>query len=288
MSWLRWLFGNSDDHVQELARRLDVPAQELLHLEPRYRHFRIPKRHGGHRTIYEPAPELKRIQRRIHRRLLARLRCHEAATGFRPGRSIVHNALPHVGKAVVVRMDLWEFFPSTRAERVHQYFRFLGWNRRTSQLLAKLCTHRGGLPQGAPTSPVLSNLVNYQLDARLDALARRLGATYTRYADDLTFSFAEDDPVAIRYLVRRTKTILAEYGYRFNQRKKLAVCRRHQQQRVTGLVVNQYVNLPRRTRRWLRAVKHHMATGRQASLTPQQLDGWYALELMVYHQGQQK
>ncbi len=287
MSWFRWLFGSSGHNVQELARRLDVPAQELLHLEPRYRHFRIPKRRGGHRTIHEPAPELKRIQRRIYKRLLARLRCHEAATGFRPGRSIVHNALPHAGKAVVVRMDLREFFPSTRAERVYQYFRFLGWNRRTSKLLTELCTHRGGLPQGAPTSPALSNLVNYQLDARLDALARRLGATYTRYADDLTFSFAEDDPVAIRYLVRRTKTILAEYGYRFNQRKKLAVCRRHQQQRVTGLVVNQYVNLPRRTRRWLRAVKHRMATGKQASLTPQQLDGWYALEVMVYRQGQQ-
>ena len=282
--WLRGLFDPGRFDLEELARRLDVSSDELLNLEPKYRHFTVPKRGGGIRFIHEPHPELKRMQRRILRRLLRRLACHPAATGFRPGLSIVHNAIPHVGKAVVVRMDIRNFFLNTRAERVARYFRFLGWKRQAVNVLCRLCTDMGGLPQGAPTSPMLSNLVNYPLDARLAALARRLGADYTRYVDDLTFSFAEDDPSAVRYLVRRTKGILAEYGYWIHHRKKLRICRQHQQQLVTGLVVNRQVNLPRKTRRWLRAVKHRMATGRDATLTPQQLDGWYALELMVYNQ----
>ena len=228
-------FDSSPLGLQELSQRLDVPVATLLQVKPRYRRFTVPKRSGGQRTILEPEPKLKQLQRRVHRRLLRRLRCHEAATGFRPGLSIVHNALPHVGKAVVVRMDLFQFFPQTRAERVRRYFRFLGWNRRAVNALVQICTYRGGLPQGAPTSPVLSNLVNYPLDARLAALARRLGADYTRYVDDLTFSFAEDDPAAVRYLVRRTKSILAEYGYWINHHKKLRISRPHQQQLVTVL-----------------------------------------------------
>src|SRR5262249_44280484 len=152
---------------------------------------------------------LKTIQRRILRRLLGRLRCHPAATGFERGRSIVTNARAHVGKAVVVQMDLKDFFTSTTTRRVRKYFRKTGWNREAADLLIRLCTHQGGLPQGAPTSPRLSNLVNYRLDARLARLAgrrrlydprtgqrigsREIGAKYTRYADDLTFSFQSDD-----------------------------------------------------------------------------------------------
>jgi hypothetical protein len=104
---------------------------------------------------------------------------------------------------------------------------------------------------------------------------------YTRYADDLTFSFARDDHGAVEAVIWLTKRILSDFGYRLHHKRKLTIRRRHQRQAITGLVVNDSVALARSTRRWLRAVRHHLATGREASLTPAQLAGWEALEHMV-------
>src|SRR5207302_7349161 len=134
--------------VEELARRLGITEEELHAVEPAYREFSIAKRGGGRRNILAPEKNLKELQRRILRRLLARLRCHPAANGFERGKSIVSNARCHVGKAVVVRFDLKDFFTSTSVARVHKYFRKIGWNRAASKLLVRLCTHEGGLPQG--------------------------------------------------------------------------------------------------------------------------------------------
>ena len=281
VSLVKRLFQGRGYDVRELARRLDIAADELRAVEPAYRVFTIPKRSGGRRTITAPDDALKALQRRILRRLLSRLASHPAALGFERGHSIVTNALGHARRAVVLRMDLRDFFPSTSTERVRDYFRTIGWNRPATDLLVKLCTYEGGLPQGAPTSPRLSNLVNHGLDARLAGLARAAGATYTRYADDLTFSFSQDDPAVIRRVIRSTKRIVAQDGYRLHQRKKLHIRRRHDRQIVTGLVVNDRVGLPRPIRRWLRAVEHHVATGREATLRPVQLAGWRALQSMI-------
>jgi RNA-directed DNA polymerase len=185
-------------------------------------------------------------------------------------------------------MDLKSFFESTSAERVTRYFQTIGWDGEASQLLVRLCTHDRGLPQGAPTSPRLSNLVNFRLDARLSRLAQKYDAVYTRYADDLTFSFAADEPKAVHAVIRATKKIVGEIGYTLHQRKKLHVRRRHDRQVVTGLVVNQCVALPRATRRWLRAVEHRLSLGREATLTPAQLAGWKALQAMIAKQGAEK
>jgi hypothetical protein len=277
----RWLRDGSGHGVEELARRLGRHPAELAAFIPVYHEFSVPKRSGGQRLLCAPAGPLKLLQRNILRRLLARLRCHPAATGFQPGQSIVTHALRHAGRAVVVRLDVRDFFPSTGEDRVRKYFRRIGWNRPAARLLTRLCTHRGGLPQGAPTSPRLSNLVNYKLDARLAAMARKLGLSYSRYADDITLSFPVDDRRLIRYMVRFAGRVAASEGYRLHGRKKLHIRRRHQQQLVTGLVVNQGVRLPRATRRWLRAVEHHLRSGRSATLTPQQLAGWRALQAMV-------
>src|SRR5262245_4186551 len=288
--------------IDELARRLGISIDALHSVPISYREFRMPKRSGGTRRILAPNGALKAVQRTILRRVLGRLRSHPSAHGFERGRSILTNAQAHVGRAVVVRMDLKDFFPSTSARRVFQYLRRIGWNRPAARLLTHLCTFEGGLPQGAPTSPRLSNLVNYRLDARLTGLADRrrvynprtaghleerpVGATYTRYADDLTFSFPTDDRKLIRYVVRMTKHIVASEGYELHLHRKLRVLRRHTRQQVTGLVVNDWVNLPRATRRWLRAVEHRLATGRAATLTPAQLAGWRALRAMVEAQSE--
>ncbi|HUR53545.1 MAG TPA: reverse transcriptase domain-containing protein [Gemmataceae bacterium] len=278
--WVRFRAGAGFD-VAELARRLDVPAEHLHACRPTYHPRQIPKRSGGVRQLSVPAADLKALQRRILRRLLKRLRCHPAAKGFQPGESIVTNALPHAGRAVVVRLDVRDFFPTTTTARVLRYFRRIGWNRPAAELLTRLCTHAGGLAQGAPTSPRLSNLLNYRLDARIAGAAAKVGARYTRYADDITLSFGEDDRDRVRSLIRFVRKAAGEEGYRVHGRKKLRIRRRHQQQRVTGLVVNAGVRLPRRVRRWLRAVEHHLATGRPASLTPEQLAGWRALGYMI-------
>ncbi len=284
MGLFDWLRKGSGHGIEELARRLEVGADELQGVTPAYRKLTIPKRTGGSRRIHAPEPSLKKLQRRILRRVLGRLRAHPCATGFEHGHSIVSNALPHRGQAVVVRMDLKDFFDSTDAKRVQRYFRKIGWNRDASELLVRLCTLDGGLPQGAPTSPRLSNLVNYHLDARLAGLAHGLGGAYSRYADDITFSFPSDDRDAIRAAIRTTKLVAKDLGYRLHQHKKLRICRRNARQLVTGLVVNEGVNLPRATRRRLRAVEHRLRTGRDATLTPEQLAGWRALQTMVAKQ----
>ncbi len=293
----------------ELARRLGLPLSQVQATELAYQEFTIPKRSGGRRTIAAPQPALKGLQRRILRRLFSRLKSHPCATGFERGRSIVTNAAAHVRADVVVKMDLEDFFGSTEADRVRDYLRAIGWNADAADLLVRLCTHAGSLPQGAPTSPRLSNLVNYEMDARLAGLAGKLGGAYTRYADDITFSFRGADvsaasPTAARNpktlqlgpprggvegllhactasAIGLTKCIVADYGYRLHKKRKLHVRRRHQCQLVTGLVVNQQVALPRRTRRWLRAVAHRLQAGRDASLTPAQLAGWDALASMI-------
>ena len=267
--------------LDELARRLGLSLEQLRTVQLGYRTFTIPKRGGGQREIQAPEAALRDLQRRILRRLLRRLRCHPAVTGFERGHSIVTNALPHVNRSVVLRMDLKQFFISTTAKRVHGYFRTIGWSTEAAELLTRLCTHDGGLPQGAPTSPRLSNLVNLPMDHRLAKLAARCGAVYTRYADDLTFSFDAQGRASVASTIRATKSIVRFYGYALHTREKLHIRRRHQRQLVTGLVVNQRVALPRPIRRRLRAVAHHLATGRPATLSPQQLAGWHALLSMI-------
>lgn len=268
--------------VDELAEWLNVPRKQLVSIEPMYRRFTIPKRSGGQREILAPSDDLKRIQRRILRRVLNGLTVHPCATGFERGRSIVDNALPHRQPAVLVKLDIIEFFPSTEAERIRRLFLSCGWGRAASDLLTHLCTYEGSLPQGAPTSPRLSNLVNRLLDEELENIATGFGANYTRYADDMTFSFSADEPHQVSDLLFNVRHTLGRWGYTAHHRHKLSVRRRHQRQEVTGLIVNgDRPRLPRETRRWLRAVRHRVATRGYGTLTAEQLTGWESLERMI-------
>jgi hypothetical protein len=119
-------------------------------------------------------------------------------------------------------------------------------------------------------------------------MAKKMGLVYTRYADDITLSFPTDDRKLIHYMIRFVRRLARESGYRVHGSKKLRIRRRHQQQRVTGLVVNERARLPRATRRWLRAVDHHLRTGRPATLTPAQRAGWSALEMMIVEQSEKR
>ncbi len=269
----------------ELVRRLKTDESALAALRVHYSPMQIPKRSGGLRQLHVPDKALADLQRTILHRLLAKLPVHPAATAFGKGKSVVTNAGPHCRKPLIIKLDVMDFFGTTTAARVEDYFRTIGWNRQAAKRLTELTTLNGGLPQGAPTSPALSNLVNYQMDVRMAALAQKAGAAYTRYADDITFSFGESATRQMAALVIfRARKTLMDFGYRMHRGRKLRMVRSHQQQIVTGLVVNQKPNLSRKTRRWLRAVEHHVAKGKEATLTPQQLAGWQALRKMIHQQ----
>lgn len=274
--------------LDELSRRLGIPLQTLQSTPILYRQFTMPKRTGGVRTISVPDPALMTVQRAILRRLLSRLHAHPAAHGFERGRSIATHAALHARRAVVVRLDIQDFFGRTAAKRVNAYFRAIGWNSEAAELLTRLCTHtvdgtkRIGLPQGAPTSPRLSNLVNHRMDKRLSALARRSGGVYSRYADDLSFSFDDSAKHNAGRIIWPTGGVLEEFGYRLHTRKKRRIMRSSQRQTVTGLVVNDGVRLTRERRKWLRAVEHRVAKGdRRPTITLAQLRGWQAFKSMI-------
>jgi RNA-directed DNA polymerase len=267
--------------MNELAARSGLSAEALVGAAPTYRTVRVAKRSGGERTLRVPDAATKALQRQLLHRVLGHVPVHPAAHGFERGRSIVTNARPHAGRPLVIRMDIVDFFDSTGDRRIRRLFRVLGWDAETAALLTRLTTDNGSLPQGAPTSPRLANLVNVRLDARLAALASARNATYTRYADDLTFSFLDADHGAVADILAATRKIVGQEGYRLHLDRKLQIRRAHHRQLVTGLVVNQGVALPRARRRWLRAVEHHSYTGNPASLTRDQLAGWQALESMI-------
>lgn len=267
----------------DLARRLGIPPEELRSFRPTYTTFTIPKRSGGVRTITAPEPSTKAVQRRILRRLLARLPAHESAHGFERGRSIVTNAAVHRDPAVLVKLDIEDFFGRTRTARIRRYWRVIGWDREAAAVLTRLTTHGGGLPQGAPTSPRLANLVNVRLDARLTGIAWTHGARYTRYADDLTFSFERDDGPGVRQLIHAVQsTVRAEGRYRLHLHRKVEIRRPHERQAITGLVVNRGLpRLDRARRRWLRAIEHRRRSGGGPTIDDERLRGWHALETMI-------
>jgi RNA-directed DNA polymerase len=266
--------------LRDLAVKLKLPQADLVQHMVQYDITAIAKRNGGKRILYVPDRATKHLQRKLLQRLIGRLSIHDKVHGFRKGHSIVDNAAEHVGREVIVKLDIVDFFPSTSSKRVEYAFRGAGFNQKTAAVLAGLTCYEGGLPQGAPTSPALSNYVNKNMDKKLYKLAIGLGARYTRYADDLTFSFLVYSREDIHSLLISTGKILNYYGYRLNSKKK-RIIRQHRQQLVTGLVVNERVNLPRKTRRWLRSVGHRIETGGKATLTNSEFRGWLSLLKMV-------
>lgn len=223
------------------------------------------KRDGSLRWIEQPRPILKRIQKLIASRVLNNIPLHAAAHGFRLQHNIATCARNHIGKEVVVRVDLKDFFGSIHFARVHTLFVIAGYPRRVATLLAWLCTappvpdlglNETRLPQGAPTSPSLANAIAYRLDRRLHGLGQSVGAEYTRYADDLIFSGDDSFAGRTQRFVTSAAAIVMEEGFDLNFRKT-RVMRRGHQQRVLGLTVNERLNTPRKEYETLRAILYN-------------------------------
>ncbi|RKF44509.1 reverse transcriptase [Paraburkholderia fungorum] len=251
------------------ADRWRLPAQSAATPLHHYSYKAIEKRDGRCRIIEVPKSRLRALQRKVLHGLLDRIPAHDAVHGFRRGRNAVTFAAPHAGKAVVIRFDLTDFFASVHSGRVYSVIRALGYPLEVARALTALCTNRvpsarllapdvrdridwlerqryrnRHLPQGAPTSPALANLCAFRLDLRLAGLARALGATYTRYADDLAFSGGDDLARVAQRLEIRVAAIAIEEGFAVNLRKT-RVMRRGTRQHLAGVVVNSHPNLAR-------------------------------------------
>jgi len=225
-----------------------------------YDTFEIPKRSGGKRKIEAPKPALKLAQKAILNKLSADVRLHDSCHGFRRAHSIVSNASPHIGKTVVVNMDIKDFFPTISSARIFGIYRSFGYKNEEASFLTALSSFNGILPQGAPTSPMLANIVCIRLDYRLSGLSKKIGADYSRYADDLTIS----GPESITNYIAVIRKIVEEEGFALAL-AKLRIHRRGSRQEVTGLTVNDRVSVPRAIRRRIRAALHHINQGKEAT-----------------------
>ena len=263
-----------------------------------YRYQLLPKRSGGWRLLEVPEPYLRALQRKVLDRLLAHVPPHEAACAYVRGRSVADHARAHAGQAVLLKFDLQDFFATVRASRVHASFAALGYPRAVAGALAALCTTatpepvlerlrtEGGLawvqamrlrdahlPQGAPTSAALANLCAFRLDVRIAALARSLGARYTRYADDIVLSGDAGLLRAADRVEARIGAFALDEGFALNHRKTRRVTRARRQQ-VCNIVVNERPNLPRAEFDRLKAQLHLCATRGAAAQNRAGLPQW--------------
>jgi RNA-directed DNA polymerase len=263
-----------------IAAAMNISVNELRFLSfarktstvTHYQRFALPKKTGGERIISAPMPRLKAAQHWVLNNLLQPVELHDAAHGFRPQRSIVSNARPHVAAAVVINLDLQDFFPTLTYRRIKGVFKALGYSESAATIFGLLCTEPDTekvlldgktyyvatgarhLPQGAPTSPALTNILCRRLDKRLVKLAEELGFVYTRYADDLTFSATRaEDCANIGRLLNCVESIVRHEGFVVHP-TKTRVMRQSSQQEVTGIVVNQKPSIDKTMIKRFRAV----------------------------------
>lgn len=239
----------------------------FINRESYYEEFEMKKKSGGTRHIMAPKGELKLIQQWIKNFILDKLDFPDYITAYQSNKSIFHNARPHIGKELVMKFDLKNYFDTITENKVYGIFMFLGYAKSVSYYLAKLCCaipsekHKSislnqcdledykpqstsVLPQGACTSPGISNLVAFMMDFRLQEYAAKNNFSYTRYADDLTFSGE------IKNKLKKTtiKKIVVEEGFVLNE-KKISYRHKTNRQIVTGLNVNTKVSIPKKKRR---------------------------------------
>jgi RNA-directed DNA polymerase len=200
-----------------------------------YKTYKIDKKSGGKRVIAQPCDEMKALQGWILRNILDRLHVSSAAKGFEKHLSIADNALPHRGSNALLCIDLEDYFPSIKANKIWSIFHTVGYGPRISATLASICCYKGCLPQGAPTSPKLANLVTLSLDRRILGLVGKKGIIYTRYADDLAFSSFSSSKLVDLFPV--INAIISSEGFTINS-TKTRIAGPGRQHKITGLVVN--------------------------------------------------
>lgn len=282
----------------ELADFLGIPRQRMTYVlyvkkvESYYTSFEIPKKNGETRTIKAPTGELKFIQKKLVSKLVQYQREIWRSKGMKPnishgfekGKSIVTNAKIHKNKRYLLNIDLQDFFDSFHFGRVRGFFeknRDFALPLEVATVLAQLTCFEGCLPQGAPTSPILTNLICQILDNRLLKIAKRYKLDYTRYADDLTFSTNDKTFAGLKdeFLCTIQKEI-ERAGFKINEKKTRLACK-NSQQKVTGLIVNQKVNVAQDYYRKTKSMVHSLYTKGEFTIdgqtgTLEQLEGRFS------------
>ncbi len=260
------------DH-KDLADFLGLTYPELANLiyktgsRYKYHQFNIPKKGGGYRDIASPSKKLKAVQSTLKDVLYEIYPTKPSAHGFVIGKSIVTNAEKHLDKKFIFNLDLSDFFGSIHFGRVKNLYKSspFNFNHAVSTILAQICCFNNALPQGAPTSPIISNMIAWKLDSQLQTLAKATNSTYTRYADDISFSFTckklrlpeevvllEDDEARPGIALTR---IIDDNGFKINY-AKVRLCNTSSRMEVTGLTVNEFPNVRRKYVKQLSAMLH--------------------------------
>ena len=252
------------DKVEDLSSLAQARRRMLM-----YKEFDIPKRTGGTRRITAPTGKLKDVQKCISVLVAPYYQVPNCVHGFAEGKSVASNASMHTAKNYVLNIDLKDFFPTITYTRVVKSLKELGFNDEVSDIIARLCTIpmwdeqiqmlRNSLPQGSPSSPLLSNIVCSTLDQRLSVLAKRYGLTYSRYADDITFSSNHSVYAKDGEFFKEFEDIVRSSGFKINE-KKTRLQKRGSRQEVTGIIVGEKINTYRQFTKNLRAAVFHAET----------------------------
>lgn len=243
--------------VQHLSNLIGVSHPQLKlfisNAKFAYTTFKLPKKKGGFRTIDAPSKVMKSVQRWILDNILYKLNVGEFSHGFVPGKSIVSNASVHVGQDLVLGIDIKDFFPSITRNRVVGLLKSIGYKNEIAYSLGEICTFNKRLPQGAPTSPMLSNLIALNIDIKLSQFCKKRNLNYSRYADDITISGGKHLPKYKTLIFRK----IEDEGFSINW-DKVRLHDKGSSQRVTGLIVNDGVSLGRKKKKKLRAIVHNI------------------------------
>ena len=269
--------------LTELAESMSLDLATLRYLlyqrkvskNTHYYTFEIPKKSGGKRKISAPKGKMKNLQLWVLENILNQIPLGEFAHGFVPQRSILTNAQPHTGQDIVINVDLKDFFPTISYKRVKGLFRTLGYSEQMAIIFALICTQaetetvemdgityyvqKGErfLPQGSPASPAISNIIAYKLDKKIVGLTKKLSFNYTRYADDLSFSTTKENEQNIPKLICFLQRIIKSEGFTMHP-DKTHIMRKGGLQTVTGIVVNEKLNIERKKLRQFRALLHNI------------------------------
>lgn len=245
------------DHLAKLLGvQNEILSKIVFNSSSFYYNFEIPKRNEGFREISAPYPVLLQSQRWIYENILIKQPLHENSKGFIKNVSIVDNAKAHLNQTYLLKMDVENFFPSIKINRIISIFRNLGYTKKISYYLASICCLNNELPQGAATSPTLSNIIAKRLDYRLSGFASKFDLKYTRYADDFTFSGKQLPVRLISYI----ENIVKEEGFVINQ-SKTKLLNKNKQKIVTGISISSdKLTIPKKTKREVRKNIHYVLT----------------------------
>ena len=244
--------------VVRVSEILDINIRDLYQFSnnqaKHYYAASIPKKNGGVRELNVPSHYLKHIQRKILDKMLYSLPVSEYAKAYLPKARLTDNALPHMGKEKILKLDIKGFFDNIDTDMVCSVFSRLGFESAATSLLANICTLEGCLPQGAPTSPYIANLVMTYFDDRVGSYCKEKNIAYTRYCDDMTFSGSFDEKALEEYV----EHLLCRQGFELNRKKTVCVSA-SQQQRVTGIVVNEKMQISSAERRKIRQEVYYLS-----------------------------